>query len=191
MTAMSVRFPESLHAQLQELAKQEGVSINQLVVLSVAEKLAALKTEDYFRERAARADHAGFLAVLCWTKLQTCPRCPVTNCPERRQPWPAPRQGYRKVERPSAPVQEPTGADSKNPDFIARRSSPEFAVNRILTASSTLRWPCAPRPGLSLKSQGSAKMGYDECAASRRNGAATDRCHGPGQRRRCRTEAGE
>ena len=51
-------------------------------------------------------------------------------------------QGYRKVGRPSAPVQEPTGADSKNPDFIARRSSPEFAVNRILTASSTLRWPC-------------------------------------------------
>ena len=38
-------------------------------------------------------------------------------------------QGYRKVGRPSAPVQEPTGADSKNPDFIARRSSPEFAVN--------------------------------------------------------------
>ena len=31
-------------------------------------------------------------------------------------------QGYRKVGRPSAPVQEPTGADSKNPDFIARRS---------------------------------------------------------------------
>ena len=51
-------------------------------------------------------------------------------------------QGNRKVGRPSAPVQEPTGADSKNPDFIARRSSPEFAVNRILTASSTLRWPC-------------------------------------------------
>ena len=50
-------------------------------------------------------------------------------------------QGYRKVGRPSAPVQEPTGADSKNPDFIARRSSPEFAVNRILTALSTLRWP--------------------------------------------------
>ena len=52
-------------------------------------------------------------------------------------------QGYRKVERSSAPVQEPTGADSKNPDFIARRSSPEFAVNRILMASSTLRWPWA------------------------------------------------
>ena len=27
-------------------------------------------------------------------------------------------QGYRKVGRPSAPVQEPTGAGSKNPDFI-------------------------------------------------------------------------
>jgi post-segregation antitoxin (ccd killing protein) len=64
MTALSVRFPESLHAQLSELAKQEGVSINQLVVLSVAEKLSALKTEDYFRERSGRADRAAFLAVL-------------------------------------------------------------------------------------------------------------------------------
>ena len=55
-------------------------------------------------------------------------------------------QGYRKVGRPSAPVQESPGADSKNPDFIVRRFSPEFAVNRIWTASSTLRWPWL-RPG--------------------------------------------
>ena len=60
------------------------------------------------------------------------------------------RQGYRKVGRPSAPVQEPTGADSKNPDFIVRRSSPEFAVNRISTASSTLRWPCSHARELTL-----------------------------------------
>ena len=64
MTALSVRLPESLHAQLKQLAQQEGVSINQLIVLSVAEKVSALRTEDFFRERATNADRAAFLAVL-------------------------------------------------------------------------------------------------------------------------------
>lgn len=64
MTALSVRLPDSLHQQLKELAQQEGVSINQLIVLSVAEKMSALKTEDFFRERAAHADRSTFLAVL-------------------------------------------------------------------------------------------------------------------------------
>lgn len=64
MTALSVRLPDSLHAQLKQLAEQEGVSINQLITLAVAEKVSALKTEDYFRERAARANREAFLAVL-------------------------------------------------------------------------------------------------------------------------------
>ncbi|GAA5534928.1 CopG family transcriptional regulator [Deinococcus aluminii] len=64
MTALSVRLPESLHAQLKQLARQEGVSINQLITLAVAEKVSALKTEDYFRERAAHADREAFLAIL-------------------------------------------------------------------------------------------------------------------------------
>lgn len=64
MTALSVRLPESLHAQLKQLAQQEGVSINQLIVLSVAEKMSALRTEEYFKERASCADRAAFLAVL-------------------------------------------------------------------------------------------------------------------------------
>lgn len=64
MTALSVRLPESLHQQLKHLAQQEGVSINQLIVLSIAEKMTALSTEEFFRERAAQADRAAFLAVL-------------------------------------------------------------------------------------------------------------------------------
>jgi hypothetical protein len=47
-----------------------------------------------------------------------------------------------QVGQPLAPVQEPTGVDTNNLDFIVRCSSPKFAVNRILTASSTLRWSC-------------------------------------------------
>ena len=37
------------------VAEQEGVALNQLINVAVAEKLSALRTEDYFRERAARS----------------------------------------------------------------------------------------------------------------------------------------
>jgi len=52
MSTMSVRLPKSIHEQLRDLAKKEGVSINQLVNSAVAEKVAALLTEDYLAVRA-------------------------------------------------------------------------------------------------------------------------------------------
>jgi len=45
-------LPDSLHRKLAELAKSEGVSINQLVASAAAEKIAALMTEAYLDERA-------------------------------------------------------------------------------------------------------------------------------------------
>ncbi len=64
MGTMSMRFPESLHHQLKSLAQREGISINQLVVTAVAEKMSALMTEDYLGERARRGSRAKFEAVL-------------------------------------------------------------------------------------------------------------------------------
>ncbi len=52
MSTMSVRLPKSIHEQLRDLAKKEGVSINQLVNSAVAEKVSALLTEDYLAVRA-------------------------------------------------------------------------------------------------------------------------------------------
>jgi HicB family len=46
---------ESLHRQLADLAKSEGISINQLIATAAAEKLAALTTEEYLKARAKRA----------------------------------------------------------------------------------------------------------------------------------------
>ena len=51
-------FPLRLASSLQEArktAKSEGISLNQLINLAVAEKISALRTEDFFRERGARA----------------------------------------------------------------------------------------------------------------------------------------
>ena len=64
MSALSLRLPNSLHEQLRELARKEGVSINQLVNSAVAEKMAALMTVDYLRERAERGSRQNFEVAL-------------------------------------------------------------------------------------------------------------------------------
>lgn len=54
MSTLSIRLPNSLHERVGELAKREGISINQFVSTAVAEKLSALMTEEYLDKRAER-----------------------------------------------------------------------------------------------------------------------------------------
>jgi hypothetical protein len=64
MSTISLRLPESLHAAARELAKKEKISINQLITTAVAEKLAALTTEEYLEARAKRGRRKNFLRAL-------------------------------------------------------------------------------------------------------------------------------
>jgi predicted transcriptional regulator len=64
MSTISLRLPESLHERLRELAKQENISMNQFITLALAEKIAALSTEDYLQKRAQRGDRAKFERVM-------------------------------------------------------------------------------------------------------------------------------
>ena len=64
MSTLVVRLPESLHKNLQSLAEREGVSIDQFVSTSVAEKMSALMTQDYLTARATNANREQYLAVL-------------------------------------------------------------------------------------------------------------------------------
>ncbi|MDZ7773193.1 MAG: toxin-antitoxin system HicB family antitoxin [Balneolaceae bacterium] len=64
MSTLSVRLPDSLHKKLKELAEKEGVSMNQLITLAVSEKMSALLTVDYLKERAERADRDAFNKIL-------------------------------------------------------------------------------------------------------------------------------
>jgi len=50
--------------EARRVAEHEGVALNQLINVAVAEKLSALRTEDYFRERAARTSVTKAKAVL-------------------------------------------------------------------------------------------------------------------------------
>jgi hypothetical protein len=59
-----LRLPASLKREIEKLARDEGTSLNQFIVMAVAEKLATLRTVDFFAERAARGDVAAALRIL-------------------------------------------------------------------------------------------------------------------------------
>lgn len=60
----ALRLQPSLLDELRKVADAEGVALNQLINVAVAEKLSALRTESYLRERAARADLGRALDIL-------------------------------------------------------------------------------------------------------------------------------
>jgi len=60
----ALRLQPSLLDEARKVAETEGVALNQLINVAVAEKLSALRTESYFQERAARADIPKALDVL-------------------------------------------------------------------------------------------------------------------------------
>jgi len=64
MSALSLRLPKSLHEQLRELAQEEGISVNQFVMLAVAEKVAAISAIEYLEKRARRGNRERFLEIL-------------------------------------------------------------------------------------------------------------------------------
>lgn len=53
MSALSLRLPNSLHERARDLARREGVSINQLVASALADRMSALLTEE--RDRVPSA----------------------------------------------------------------------------------------------------------------------------------------
>ena len=60
----ALRLQPSLMEETRKLAQEEGVALNQLINVAVAEKLSALKTEDYFAQRAGRGDVSRALRIL-------------------------------------------------------------------------------------------------------------------------------
>lgn len=104
MSALSLRLPNSLHERARELARREGVSINQLVSAALAEKMSALLTEEHLEVRARRGSRSRFLAALAQVPAVEpdaedvlTPRTP----PKRLQPTkagrkPVARRGARK-----------------------------------------------------------------------------------------------
>jgi hypothetical protein len=53
---VALRLQASLLEEARKVSENEGVALNQFINVAVAEKLSALRTEEYFRERSTRAD---------------------------------------------------------------------------------------------------------------------------------------
>ena len=68
MSTLSLRLPESLHELARAVAKEEDISINQLITLALAEKLSALKTGAYFEQRIKGSSRAKFERALSQVK---------------------------------------------------------------------------------------------------------------------------
>lgn len=64
MSQLNVQLPNSLYENLQKLAEQDGISIDQFVAIAVAEKIAALATETYLEELAQQGSREKYEAVL-------------------------------------------------------------------------------------------------------------------------------
>ena len=68
MSSISLRLSESLHKRIRELAKKEGISVNQLINSALAEKVSALMTVEYLEERAKRGSRERFERALSRVK---------------------------------------------------------------------------------------------------------------------------
>src|SRR6267378_816462 len=71
ISSFSLRLQPSLMEEAREVARSEGVSLNQLFNVAVAEKLATVRTERGFQERNRRAGR--------WEPEQTPDRAGIQN----------------------------------------------------------------------------------------------------------------
>lgn len=67
MKNLQFRVPDGIHSQLKQLASQEGVSLNQLLVVAASNEVVRNETRDFFRQAASAYnadDFAGALAAV-------------------------------------------------------------------------------------------------------------------------------
>jgi hypothetical protein len=55
---VALRLQESILEEARRVSESEGVALNQFINVAVAEKLSALRTEEYFRVRGQHGDVA-------------------------------------------------------------------------------------------------------------------------------------
>jgi len=64
MSSITVRLPDSVHRKIKEVAKEDGISINQFISSAAGEKLASVLTASYLEKRATKGNKAKYRKVL-------------------------------------------------------------------------------------------------------------------------------
>jgi hypothetical protein len=62
MSPVSINVPDSILRKARELAERNGVSLDQFVSSAIGEKVTALLTVDYLKQRAAKSSLEEFPA---------------------------------------------------------------------------------------------------------------------------------
>jgi hypothetical protein len=116
----SLRLQPSLMEEARRAAEAEGVALNQLINVAVAEKVSALRAEKYFQERADRADRAETMKILV--------RAGKANSPEPGDELPkdpsqaSPEAASEKTET----KHPPDGKDDGKTVKVYGRANPQF-----------------------------------------------------------------
>ena len=89
----ALRLQPSLFDELRGVAAADDITLNQFINIAVAEKLAALRTEKYFHERAAKADVPRALKLLERIGTREKPRAgdELPKKPSKRRPRISPK----------------------------------------------------------------------------------------------------
>ena len=74
MTALTVRLPNSVHETIKELAKRDGISVNQFIASAAAEKMASFLTVEHLKREAAKGSRKDFEKFL--RKVPSVPPLP-------------------------------------------------------------------------------------------------------------------
>jgi len=64
MKTIQVRLPDHIHEKVKDLAKEEGISINNFIVSSVSNEVVRQETRDFFKKAAASFDAKAFAEAL-------------------------------------------------------------------------------------------------------------------------------
>ena len=64
MSAISLRLPNSIHSRVKDLAKDDGVSVNQFITVALTEKLSVMNATEYFEQKAEKGSREKFERVL-------------------------------------------------------------------------------------------------------------------------------
>jgi hypothetical protein len=107
------RLQPSLMEEARKVAESEGVALNQLINVALAEKLSALRTAEYFEERGRRADRGETLRILT--------RAGKRNLPVKGDELPSAREGAGEIGTSTATATSRPGKLKKRPNKRRRR----------------------------------------------------------------------
>jgi len=101
MSQFALRLPDSLARSIKRLAEENRVSMNQYVMMTLAEKVGVVDTARFFAQRRARARPA--LAAKLWARVPDAPPLPGDELPQDLRAKPDERSGPRSPRTPRKP----------------------------------------------------------------------------------------